>query len=242
MIKLFRKIRQKLLDDGNLKRYLLYALGEILLVVIGILIALQVNNWNQARLYKSKEALLLKEIHTEFKYNKAEMEITRKFYAKIKEDTKQIISFFPIHPDKIDLDSLAIYLEEIEFNPSFDLSTGSIASLKNNSSFDIISNEELRTLLLRFEDLFQDYQDRESRSKNFSFDYLDPYLKLRIPSPFHQGIKDTRVDLSFLASIEFENLLKDRLQKVQNFSQILEDSERPLVESIDRIIELSAPD
>ncbi|MBL0027002.1 MAG: hypothetical protein IPO98_19350 [Saprospiraceae bacterium] len=48
MMKFFHLIRKKLLDEGNLKRYLMYAIGEILLVVIGILIALQINNWNQA--------------------------------------------------------------------------------------------------------------------------------------------------------------------------------------------------
>lgn len=47
-MKFFHLIRKKLLDEGNLKRYLMYAIGEILLVVIGILIALQINNWNQA--------------------------------------------------------------------------------------------------------------------------------------------------------------------------------------------------
>ncbi|MDX1591324.1 MAG: DUF6090 family protein [Balneolaceae bacterium] len=50
MITLFRRIRQKLIDSGSVGKYLLYAIGEILLVVIGILIALQVNNWNQERL------------------------------------------------------------------------------------------------------------------------------------------------------------------------------------------------
>ena len=49
MIKFFRKIRQKLIAEGNLKRYLIYAIGEIILVVIGILIALQINNWNENR-------------------------------------------------------------------------------------------------------------------------------------------------------------------------------------------------
>lgn len=46
MLKFFRKIRQKLLGEGNLKKYLIYAVGEILLVVIGILIALQINIWS----------------------------------------------------------------------------------------------------------------------------------------------------------------------------------------------------
>ena len=49
MIKFFRKIRQRLLSENKFSRYLLYAIGEIILVVIGILIALQINTWNQAR-------------------------------------------------------------------------------------------------------------------------------------------------------------------------------------------------
>lgn len=49
MLRFFREIRRKLVDQGRLKRYLIYAIGEILLVVVGILIALQVNNWNEER-------------------------------------------------------------------------------------------------------------------------------------------------------------------------------------------------
>jgi len=49
MIKFFRKIRQKLLQENRFSKYLLYAIGEIVLVVIGILIALQINNWNERR-------------------------------------------------------------------------------------------------------------------------------------------------------------------------------------------------
>jgi len=49
MIKFFRKIRQNLLSEGKTGKYLKYAIGEIVLVVIGILIALQINNWNENR-------------------------------------------------------------------------------------------------------------------------------------------------------------------------------------------------
>jgi len=49
MIKFFRKIRQRLLTENKFSKYLLYAIGEIVLVVVGILIALQINNWNEAR-------------------------------------------------------------------------------------------------------------------------------------------------------------------------------------------------
>ncbi|MGB5172131.1 MAG: DUF6090 family protein [Eudoraea sp.] len=57
MIKFFRRIRQQLLKENNLSKYLLYAIGEIVLVVIGILIALQINNWNQ----ENKESLVEKQ-------------------------------------------------------------------------------------------------------------------------------------------------------------------------------------
>jgi len=65
MIKFFRRIRQKLINERNIRSYLLYAFGEIILVMVGILLALQVNNWNENRLLKNQE----KEILSDFKYS-----------------------------------------------------------------------------------------------------------------------------------------------------------------------------
>ena len=62
MIKFFRKIRQHLLRDNKMGDYLKYAVGEIVLVVIGILIALSINNWNESRKNDLKQALLVKNI------------------------------------------------------------------------------------------------------------------------------------------------------------------------------------
>ena len=49
MFRFFRRLRRKLVESGKIRNYLAYAVGEILLVVIGILIALQINNWNTRR-------------------------------------------------------------------------------------------------------------------------------------------------------------------------------------------------
>ena len=65
MITLFRRIRQKLIASGSITKYLLYALGEILLVVIGILIALQINNWNNDRIERGLELKLLTQIQSD---------------------------------------------------------------------------------------------------------------------------------------------------------------------------------
>ena len=65
MIAFFRQIRKGLLDSGVTRKHVLYAIGEIALVVVGILIALQVNNWNEWR----KDKILEKEILNDLKIN-----------------------------------------------------------------------------------------------------------------------------------------------------------------------------
>ncbi|MDX1591761.1 MAG: DUF6090 family protein [Balneolaceae bacterium] len=65
MITLFRRIREKLIQSGSLTKYLLYAVGEILLVVIGILIALQVNNWNEERKQSDQIRSAIRQIQTD---------------------------------------------------------------------------------------------------------------------------------------------------------------------------------
>ena len=68
MIKFFRKIRQKMLSENKFSKYLLYAIGEIILVVIGILIALSINNLNEANKRHDKEMQYLSNIKTSSKY------------------------------------------------------------------------------------------------------------------------------------------------------------------------------
>ena len=69
MIKFFRKIRQRLLTENKFSKYLLYAIGEIILVVIGILIALQVNNYNEAKKQEIKTKEILTKVHEELAIN-----------------------------------------------------------------------------------------------------------------------------------------------------------------------------
>ena len=79
MFKFFNKKRQDLLNQNQIMKYLKYAFGEIVLLMLGILFALQVNNWNEYRKDRDKEQLILKELHVDFSDN-----LTR-FY-RVKED------------------------------------------------------------------------------------------------------------------------------------------------------------
>ena len=74
MIKFFRKIRQKLLTENKFSKYVLYAIGEIALVMIGILLALQVNNWNNAKQEKTRLYDSYKSILNEINFVKSRIE------------------------------------------------------------------------------------------------------------------------------------------------------------------------
>jgi len=69
MIKFFRNIRRQLLGEGKTGKYLKYAFGEIVLVVVGILIALSINNWNETKKTRDKERVVLKSLNKDFKNN-----------------------------------------------------------------------------------------------------------------------------------------------------------------------------
>ncbi|NRD24495.1 hypothetical protein HNV10_14645 [Winogradskyella litoriviva] len=74
MIKFFRKIRYNLLEKGKTSKYFKYAIGEIFLVVIGILIALQINNWNQKRLQKLTLSNYYERMHEELESSRNELD------------------------------------------------------------------------------------------------------------------------------------------------------------------------
>lgn len=92
MIHFFRRIRRSLLNQERVGKYLLYAFGEILLVVIGILIALQVNNWNQERINKNKEKVYLKEIKASLQMDLTDQNRVFHFNQKKMELILQIIT------------------------------------------------------------------------------------------------------------------------------------------------------
>lgn len=70
MLTFLRKIRKSLIESGSARKYLLYAIGEILLVMIGILLALQVNNWDQNRIDRGKEQVIIRMLLEEMKINR----------------------------------------------------------------------------------------------------------------------------------------------------------------------------
>ena len=91
MLTFFRRIRKGLLGDGATSKYLLYAIGEIALVVIGILIALQINNWNEVRKQRQDEIGLLMDLRTDFEIKTKQLQKEYEISKNIHESTVRFI-------------------------------------------------------------------------------------------------------------------------------------------------------
>jgi hypothetical protein len=241
MIRFFRSIRQSLLAQGRVTRYLTYAIGEIVLVMVGILLALQVSTWNQDRQARRKEQVLLQELHEEFVTNKAQLEEVISFHRRAMKSTEAVIAEFPITVDSLDLDSFKVHSRDMGYRYTFNPSQGIINSLVNTSSFDLITDTELRKLLVSWNDVLADYQEEEIIATQVLIGNITPYMIRHFA--FFGGLQDPRLDLSFLESTEYENLV---ILRHMNLKDILgtdgaNDELAVIQTTIDRIIDLSAP-
>jgi hypothetical protein len=161
MIKFFRKIRLDLMEKNKTGKYLKYAIGEIVLVVIGILFALQINNWNQQRVQNEEEQLALINLKQDFEFN------YRTLDSILTETTKTIESQFLMlnyTGNKINPKT------EFEFNTSLNSLThftdffprnGYLDDLLNSGSLGIIRNQNLRNKLSSWNPVFDYIKTKE---------------------------------------------------------------------------------
>jgi len=145
MIKFFRKIRQTLLMENKTVKYFKYAIGEIILVVIGILIALQINIWNESRKQRQKEIVNLLELKKGL-----ENDLITEFipgiqkYTAIEKASENLKRYYKTN-ETISNDSLIKYYRtslQGEWNFIFNIAT--FENLKS-TGIDIISNDSLRS-------------------------------------------------------------------------------------------------
>jgi len=244
MIKFFRKTRYNLMETGKTGKYFKYAIGEIILVVIGILIALSINNWNGKRLQKQKEIILLTELNKEFRANKIQLDSVLASHYGSKKSNQYLLSRLPIKDvTKENLDSLSFHMWHNGDTYTFNPSSGVTSSIMNSSSINIISNNELRQLLIGWNDVLLDYQEEEELARDNYHNHLKPFEKRHFNYTANKKdwLKDSRVDLSILKSLEFDNYVQDRYY---NLDQILGNTYGELdnvINTIDKIIELSDP-
>lgn len=161
MINFFRRIRQKLITEGNLARYLIYAIGEILLVVIGILIALQINNWNEQNKTKELEKALLLEYQEELRFNVDELNRAIG-YINVRANRCSIL-LDHIEFKRPFVDSLSSEFRVLTLAVGTHISHVAFKSLEDQG-MDIISNKMLKNRILNLH--LKSYDLLEGRIEN----------------------------------------------------------------------------
>lgn len=150
MLKFFRSIRKKLIEEDNVHTYLLYAIGEILLVVIGILIALQINNWNEQRKAQEAEQFLLISLKEDFELRLAELKefkIARKQAIDAIHEINHIINRPETLPEDQKMDSLfAVARNALTFNDQFK----TLDMLFSTGMINDLNKEELKRNLIKW--------------------------------------------------------------------------------------------
>ena len=157
MIKFFRNIRKSLLEQNKMGKYFKYAIGEILLVVIGILIALQINNWNESNKTKSEEALYLKRLIVDLKkdsiyYNNR----IEKAKLLIEKNTSFINKMYETQQTKADfIELVAIPMWSSEY---LTIQDNTYRELVSSGKLNILSNEDIKINVVDFYRLAESYK------------------------------------------------------------------------------------
>ena len=140
MIKVFRQIRQQLLMDNKTGKYFNYAIGEIVLVMIGILLALQVNNWNENRKRTKTEVKLLTELYNDAKLASVFFESRS---STLKKHLVTVDRLNKIHLG-INADSISKIPIDYEFIFDPSLAYQSTVNANFNNRIDAISNDKIK--------------------------------------------------------------------------------------------------
>ncbi|EAR01697.1 DUF6090 family protein [Maribacter sp. HTCC2170] len=213
-MKLFRKIRQTLIKEGNLKRYLLYALGEILLVMIGISLAFQVNNWNDNRIKGNAEISYYENIrdqitddgrliHTQIDFNNKYTTQFKYAYEILESD------------DRSRIDTLGLIVRNLLEYSDFDRQGNIYETMVNSGEVKLLRNHDIINGIRLLEEKYLYL----NRMENIHYDAMishvitavNPVLK------FSDG-KIQKPDLVY--TYEFQNLVLSLLKVMEEKDKV----------------------
>lgn len=174
MIKFFRHIRQRLIKENRFSKYLLYAIGEIILVVIGILFALQINNWNENRKTKNLEQKILKELYVNLSIDLEEIQGDVSFMDNINSASLEVEEF--IDTNEFPNDSIFKIISILRVTPHFDPNKSGYQLLQSKG-VEVISNDSLRNdISLLYERSYPYYKRYEEERLRFHALHSEPIL------------------------------------------------------------------
>ena len=216
MLKFFRKIRQNLLSEGKTGKYLKYAVGEIVLVVIGILIALSINNWNENKKLSRVEIGMLNEIKTGLEIDLEDLIAEQNYLRRNFNSQKNIIEWIEISEPFND--SLSKHLYNVHMSAEFRYQSAPYETLKQ-LGMNSIKNDSLRKQISLLYDLrYENYTIMISNRKTM-------LSKIYEKSSQHFNeigmINKTVMKPLDVVGLRQDNAFLFRLKTLNNFDELL---------------------
>jgi hypothetical protein len=228
MIKFFRKIRQKMLSENKFSKYLIYAIGEIILVMIGILLALQVNNWNVQRIDIAKEQKLLLQLKSDFNKNLAQLDEKISMRSDILQASIKLLDYID-DPEFVEFDSITQQLSFLIADPTFDpikdnlIESGNIHLIRHDSLRQKLTNwsadvYQLQEVELEYQkvrtEIIIPFCEKTGLYRNIinAFWKDIPIFALSKTAPIKREIGNTKKELNvsaILNNIELEGIVAD---------------------------------
>lgn len=150
MIKLLHKLRNQVIGEGRIRKYIFYAIGEVLLVMIGILLALQFNNWNTEKENKKKEHWYLNNLVEDIHYQQQDLKDLKAHYIECIDIGKSILLDYNKRYRFSDVDSLDAKLNVLMITDNFPYVNNTYEELVSSGQLGLIQNKDLSTDIIDY--------------------------------------------------------------------------------------------
>lgn len=213
MIKFFTKIRYDLLEKNKTGKYFKYAIGEIVLVVIGILIALSINNWNEKRKLKAEEKELITNLSLSFERKLNELENKNAGRTKNINGINRLREIIANQDQSVTDTEMFGFLREMFIWYAVNEEFSIIDMLYSSGKINLISNDSLKAKLISWPDFMEEMLEEQRVVQDLVVNKLNPLISKYISSAnladsFKQKTDTTIIESPF--PNDFEGLLKDR--------------------------------
>lgn len=172
---LFRKIRQKSLNTGKLKNYLVYALGEILLIVIGILIAWKINDLNEIRKNSIVQEKIYESLYEELHTNLSVLDSAIVRYNNNILSLQSSLKYVGQQPDTLSQEVKNLIVR-IKFKNS-NLRNEALGSINSSNKFQFLKNDAVTELIAQYPTELNTYKTQETKIGNIVANRLKPVLE-----------------------------------------------------------------
>ncbi|NVK83440.1 MAG: hypothetical protein HWE21_03910 [Cytophagia bacterium] len=210
------------MTQGKLSRYLVYAIGEILLVVLGILIALKINNWNETVKNKKQEVVLLKNLKYDFEQNMQRLQSGESYISQRRDYIDQLLGYLRHLPEKIDSAETVALLERISMVHNFHPAMPTYQEMQGSGTLNLIKSIPLKNAIANYQTVLNSNEKIEiSHTPAFMeyarriANYMDEGIgEVNLTSDDYSAYNGINFDLEAMSKDEILiNLLKDLRNK-----------------------------